>query len=82
MRQFLGIVISLNLFLGIPNLCLGSIEIHGKVVDKETGELLSGATVKIESDECTAYTEDNNSPRWHLSPYSGYSRAAGKLRSV
>ncbi len=51
MRQFLGIVISLNLLLSVPNLCLGSIEIHGKVVDKETGQLLSGATVKIESDE-------------------------------
>ena len=51
MRQFLGIAILLNLLLGIPNLCLGSIEIHGKVIDKETGQLLSGATVKIESEE-------------------------------
>ena len=51
MRQFLGIVILLNLLLGIPNLCLGAIEIRGKVVDKETGQLLSGATVKIESEE-------------------------------
>ena len=51
MRQFLGIVTTLSLLLGISNLCLGSsIEIRGKVVDKETGQLLSGATVKIESE--------------------------------
>lgn len=50
MRQFLRIVILLSLLLGIPNLCLGSIEIRGKVVDKETGQLLSGAIVKIESE--------------------------------
>ena len=51
MRQFLGIVIILSLLLGIPNFCLGSIEIRGKVVDKETDQPISGATVKIESDE-------------------------------
>ena len=51
MRQFLGIVILLNLLLGISNICLGSIEIRGKVVDKETERPLSGATVKIESEE-------------------------------
>ena len=51
MRQFLGIVILLNLLLGISNICLGSIEIRGKVVDKETEQPLSGATVKIESEE-------------------------------
>ena len=51
MRQSLGIVILLNLLLGISNICLGSIEIHGKVVDKETGQSLSDATVKIESEE-------------------------------
>ena len=50
MRQFLGIVIFLNLLLGIPNVCLGSIEIRGKVTDKETEQPLSGATVKIKSE--------------------------------
>ena len=50
MRQFLGIVTTLSLLLGISNFCLGSIEIQGKVVDKETGQPLSGATVKIESE--------------------------------
>ena len=51
MRQFLGIVILLNLLLGISNICLSSIEIRGKVVDQETEQPLSGATVKIESEE-------------------------------
>ncbi len=50
MRQSLGMMILLSLLLGLSNLCLGSIEIRGKVVDKETGQLLSGATVKIDSE--------------------------------
>ena len=50
MRQFRRIVILLSLLLGLSNLCLSSIEIRGKVVDKETEQPLSGATVKIESE--------------------------------
>ena len=50
MRQFLGIVITLSLLLSISDFCLGSIEIRGKVVDKETRQPLSDATVKIESE--------------------------------
>ena len=50
MRQFLGFVITLNLLLSISNFCLGTIEIRGKVVDKETDQLLSDATVKIGSE--------------------------------
>ena len=51
MRQFLGIVIFLNLLLGVPNFCLGSIEVRGTVTDKETEQPLPGATVKIESEQ-------------------------------
>ena len=50
MRQFLRIVIFLSFLLSIPNLCLSSIEIRGKVIDKETEYPISGATVKIESE--------------------------------
>ena len=50
MRQFLKFVITLNLLLSISNFCLGTIEIRGKVVDKETDQLLSDVTVKIGSE--------------------------------
>ena len=41
---------TLSLLLGTPYLCLSSIEIRGKVVDKETKQPIMGATVRIESD--------------------------------
>ena len=41
---------TLSLLLGTPYLCLSSVEIRGKVVDKETKQPIMGATVRIESD--------------------------------
>ncbi len=42
--------IVLALLLGMSHICQGSTEISGKVIDKETGQPISGAAVKIESD--------------------------------
>lgn len=50
MRQLLGTVMTLSLLLGAPYLCLSSVEIRGKVVDKETKQPIMGAAVRIESD--------------------------------
>ena len=44
------ILIVFNLLLGLTHLCQGSTEISGRVVDKETGQPIIGAAVKIESD--------------------------------
>ena len=41
---------TLSLLLGAPYLCLSSVEIRGKVVDKETKQPIMGAAVRIESD--------------------------------
>ena len=50
MRQILGILMTIILLLGTPHLCFSSVEIRGKVVDKETAQPIMGATVRIESD--------------------------------
>jgi len=44
------IVIVLAVLLSMPHICQGSTEISGKVTDKETGQPIPGAAVKIESD--------------------------------
>ena len=41
---------TLSLLLSTPHLCLSSVEIRGKVVDKATKQPIMGATVRIESD--------------------------------
>ena len=41
---------TLSLLLGTPHLCLSSVEIRGKVVDKATKQPIMGAAVRIESD--------------------------------
>ena len=40
---------TLSLLLGTPYLCLSSVEIRGKVFDKETEQPIMGATVRIQS---------------------------------
>ena len=45
-----AIVIISTLLLSMPHLCQGSTEINGKVIDKETGQPILGAVVRIESD--------------------------------
>ena len=41
---------TLSLLLSTPHLCLSSVEIRGKVVDKATKQPIMGATVRIESE--------------------------------
>ena len=41
------------LLLSSPYFCQGSTEINGKVIDKQTGQPILGASVKIESDDQT-----------------------------
>ena len=43
-------VITSVLLLSTPHLCQASTEINGKVIDKETRQPISGASVKVESD--------------------------------
>lgn len=49
-RRTVSILIVLTLLFGIPYYCQGSTEISGKVIDKETGNPILGAVVKIKSD--------------------------------
>ena len=46
----ISLVIISAILLGILSLCHGLSEITGKVIDKETGDPISGAVVTIESD--------------------------------
>ena len=45
-----SIVIVLAILLSVSQLCQGSVEISGKVIDRATKQPISGAVVKIESD--------------------------------
>ena len=45
-----AIVIVLSILLGVSHLCDGSTEISGKVTEKQTGQPIPGAAVKIEAD--------------------------------
>ena len=44
------ILIIFSLLFGLTHFCQGSTEISGRVVDKETGQPIIGAAIKIESD--------------------------------
>ena len=46
-----AIAIISALLLSTPHFCQGSTEINGKVIDKQTGQPILGAAVKIESDD-------------------------------
>ena len=48
--RIISLVTIFTLLLGVPYFCHGSTEISGRVIDKQTGQPIWGAVVKIESD--------------------------------
>ena len=61
------ILIIFSLLLGGTHFCQGSTEISGRVIDKETGQPIIGAAVKVESDgQVLAETVTGKEGNFHL----------------